>query len=393
MKQFANPLCPEEMADPQITAERLHAGAPVYLYEGFDPPFYILSRYDDIGRVLRAPDVFISGKGQGPNFATPAGVVSDAPLHTFMRNIVQDSFQPAAIARLQPRLDEIAEECLSEVPHLPDWDLHDTIAFPLPIRIICEILGIPTDDIWQFKQWSDALVAALSSAEPHVYEAERHALTDYLLALCDRKRSTPDDSMLSRIALTRTVDGKRLSDEDVISLTLQIFVAGNETTTSLITNFVWRLCKLGLWDKFCDGTYDLDATINESLRFDPPLLGLFRTTAEDVTIAGTAIAKNSKVMTHYGAGNRDPAVYHNPHHFDPMRTGKRALSFGLGVHFCLGSELAKLEARTALAAIRRTCPGIQLIDDGQRIPPFLFWGRCKLPVRNTNIQINARPAP
>lgn len=164
---------------------------------------------------------------------------------------------------------------------------------------------------------------------------------------------------------------------------LQLFVAGNETTTSLISNFVWRfLSNDGLWRALCDGHIDLDRAINESLRFDPPLLALFRTTARDVVIGGTQVSAGTKVMTHYGAANRDPAAFPNPHAFDPHRSGRKVLSFGLGIHVCLGMELARLEARIALSALVRHCPNLELIDDGERIGPFLFWGRRKLPVRD-----------
>ena len=138
----------------------------------------------------------------------------------------------------------------------------------------------------------------------------------------------------------------------------------------------------GLWTEFCEERVDLQQAINESLRFDPPLLGLFRTTAEEVEIGGTRIPANTKILTHYGAANRDPAVFEDPNTFNVYRKPKKILSFGLGIHFCLGSELAKLEAEVTLDALRKRCPNLQLVNDGERIGPFLFWGRRKLPVRS-----------
>ena len=261
------------------------------------------------------------------------------------------------------------------------WDLHDTIAFPLPIRIICEILGIPTDDIWQFKAWSDASVAQLASDNPAQYAQSREAFTDYVLTLLESKRSESDNSLIDRIAHAQK-DGARVTDSQAISLTTQMFVAGNETTTSLITNFVWRLLKLNLWQDFVEDKFDIDVAINESLRFDPPLLPLFRTTSQETELGGTLIPDNTKVMTYYAAANRDPDVYDSPDEFQPDRKGKRPMSFGLGVHFCLGAELARLEARVALNALRTDYPDLKLVNDGERIPPFIFWGRTKLPVTN-----------
>ncbi|MDH3640539.1 MAG: cytochrome P450 [Gammaproteobacteria bacterium] len=373
----------EEMADPAVSARRLLAGPRARYYPGFAPPFYVVSRHADVSDVLRDPQLFLSGHGQGPNFAPGAGVVSDPPQHTFFRSLVQEDFLPRSIARLRPRLTEIADELLDAVADMEEWDLHDQLSFPLPVTIICEIFGIPTDDIAQFKLWSDASVAALSAQDPSQYAEELARMNAYVLALLQDKRADGDDeSLLGRIARARR-DGVEISDAEAVGLVLQLFVAGNETTTSLITNFVWRMLSIGdLWVDFCAGRFNLDKAINESLRFDPPLLGLFRTTASEVQIGDTTIPAHTKVLTHYGAANRDPAVFDRPDVFDVHRQGRKILSFGLGIHVCVGRELALLEARVTLDALRLRYPRLELVDDGERIGPFLFWGRRKLPVRS-----------
>ena len=369
----------DALADPALIAADLLSGERVVRYEAFDPPFYIVSRYADITEVLRQPDVFVSGQGQGPKFTPPAALVSDPPDHTFYRGLVQDHFQPKAISSLEPRLREIAREQLDSVAGKTTWDLHDTLAFPLPIRIICEILGVPVEDIWAFKRWSDASVAALAAEEPTLFARDAERLGSYMRQLFQKKREHPDGSLLDRI-VHATRDGKPIAETSALSLTQEMFVAGNETTTSLITNFVWRMFKEGLWQDFTAGRFDLDLAINESLRFDPPLLALFRTTAREVAIGGCRIPAGSKVMTHYGAANRDPDAFDNPDTFVPDRRGKTPLSFGLGIHICLGRELARLEARVALETLRLRYPNLDLAGDGERIPPFFFWGRSKLPV-------------
>lgn len=377
-------MSPEEMTDPALSAQKLLSGPRCRRYELFEPPFFVVSRYEDVTRILRDPETFLSGHGQGPNFAPPSGVVSDPPSHTFFRRLVQEDFLPRSIGQLRPRLQSIADELLDAVADRDAWDLHEDLAFPLPVTIICEIFGIPTDDIGQFKRWSDASVAALSAQDPTEYLVELGRMREYVVELLHRRRDEGDDDrLLARIARAR-LDGEYLSDEEAVGLVLQLFVAGNETTTSLITNFVWRMLSHdGLWAEFCAGRIDLDLAINESLRFDPPLLGLFRTTARDVEVGGTLIPAHTKVLTHYGAANRDPAAFANPNVFDPRRQGKKILSFGLGIHVCLGMELAKLEARVALDALRRRCPDLKLLNDGERIGPFLFWGRHRLPVSST----------
>ena len=166
-----------------------------------------------------------------------------------------------------------------------------------------------------------------------------------------------------------------------VNLTRQIFVAGNETTTSLISNLIWRMMTIdNLWEKFVNNDIDINDAISESLRYDPPLLGLFKTTSKEVDIDGNIIPKNSKVMMHYGAANRDPMIFNDPNSFDVSRDGSKVISFSVGVHICLGRELAKLETRVALNSLKNRFPNLKLINDGERVGPFLFWGRKKLPV-------------
>ncbi len=378
-----NLMGPEEMADPAISAQRLLAGHRVRYYPGFEPPFYIVSRYRDVNAVLRDPKRFLSGHGQGPNFVPPSGVVADPPQHTFFRTLVQGDFLPRSISKLRPRLTEIAHALLDAVEDEDVWDLHDNFSFPLPVTIICEIFGIPTDDIAQFKLWSDASVAALSAQDPSRYDAELARMRSYVLELLNEKRTGAEGrSLLARIACARRDDAS-VSDAEAVGLVLQLFVAGNETTTSLITNFMWRMLSGSYqWADFCAGQIDVNKAINESLRFDPPLLGLFRTTAREVQIGDATIPAHTKVLTHYGAANRDPEVFENPDVFDVHRPSRKILSFGLGIHVCLGRDLALLEAQVMLEALRQRFPRLELVDDGERIGPFLFWGRRKLPVRN-----------
>ncbi len=363
----------EELEDPSISAMKLLTGERAYYYDKFDPPFFILSRYDDVNAALLDAETFLEGSGNGPNFQPPLGILSDAPHHTFVRGLIQPDFLAGQISALQPRLEEIVEELLDEVAEKAVWDLHDELSFPLPVIIICEILGIPTDDIKKFKRWADASVASMCSTDPMEYAAELAEMQEYLLQLILEKRQAgkPDD-MLSVMALAKE-NGEYLSDQELVALAGQIFVAGNETTTSLISNLVWRLLTIDdLWARFCAGEIDVDDAVNESLRFDPPLLGLFKTTAKDVEFDGVTIPANTKVMMHYGAANRDPAAFPEPDQFRLNRTGKKQLSFSVGLHVCIGRELAKLEARVTLLALKRRFPNLRLAGDGERVGPFLF---------------------
>ena len=375
----------DEMADPSVTASKLLARERAYYYDKFNPPFYIFSRYDDVNSALLDADTYIEGHGNGPTFQPPLGVLSDAPHHTFIRNLIQPDFLAKKISDLQPRLEEIVNMLLDAVEDKNVWDIHDDLSFPLPVIIICEMLGLPTDDIAKFKRWADASVARMCVEDPEPYIKQLDEMNNYVLEHIHLKRSADEtDDLLSLIAHARQ-DGNYLPDEEAVGLAQQLFVAGNETTTSLISNLIWRLMTIDdLWDDYCRGDIDTESVITESLRFDPPLLGLFKTTSKELQIDDVTIPANTKVMMHYGAANRDPSAFPEPDRFDAHRAGKsggkKQLSFSVGLHVCIGRELAKLEARVTLTALRERYPGLKLVDEGERVGPFLFWGRSKLPV-------------
>lgn len=373
----------EELEDPSLSAQKLLNGSPTYYYDLYNPPFYILSRYTDVRAALHDPETFMEGLGNGPNFVESNGILSDGKHHTLIRRVVQPNFLMGSISNLEKRLVEIAEELLENVSEKEVWDIHDDLSFPLPVIIICEILGIPTDDIKRFKRWADASVAQMCSEDPLEFVEELSKKDDYFLDLIIKKRGEPEeDVLLSKIAHAK-IDSEYLSDDEAVNLASQIFVAGNETTTSLISNLIWRMLTFeNLWQDFVRNKINIDDAINESLRFDPPLLGLFKTTTRDVDINGSTIPKNTKVLMHYGAANRDPKIFNNPNEFIISRDGSKVISFSVGIHICLGRELAKLETRVALNALRKKFPNLRLINNGERVGPFLFWGRSKLPVSN-----------
>jgi len=371
----------EELKDPSISAKKLLKSEPAYYYDLYNPPFYILSRYNDVRTALHDPETFMEGLGNGPNFVESNGILSDGKHHTLIRRIVQPNFLMGSIANLEKRLIEIAEELLESVVAKEVWDVHDDLSFPLPVIIICEILGIPTDDIKKFKKWADASVAQMCSEDPLEFIEELSKKDKYFLDLIHKKRNEQEeDTLISKIAHAK-IDSEYLSDDESVNLASQIFVAGNETTTSLISNLIWRMLSIeNLWKDFVEGKINIDNAINESLRFDPPLLGLFKTTTRDIDINGSTIPANTKVLMHYGAANRDPKVFSKPNEFDVARDGTKVISFSVGIHICLGRELAKLETRVALDVLRKKFPNLNLINNGERVGPFLFWGRSKLPV-------------
>ncbi|MBM4203984.1 MAG: cytochrome P450 [Gammaproteobacteria bacterium] len=377
-----HPIAPEVLADPSGSYSWLLEEQPVYLEERFDPPFYVLSRYADVNAALRDIEVFSSEFGQGPRFTPPRGMLSDPPQHTFFRSLVQQAFKPASIEAMRPRVTTLAHELIDTLPAQGDWDLHEDFAFPLPVIVISGMLGVPDEDRHLFKRWSDASVEAMGAEDPTRFAADLMALNHYLLeAIREHRKHQERDNLIA--TLVRARDGDRgLSDEEIQGVLSQLLVGGNETTTSAITNLVWRLLERpALWDRVVRDPSCHEGALEESLRFDPPVLALYRNLTRDMTMHGVTMKKGSKIMMYYAAANRDPRVWSQPDTFDIDRTG-RHMSFGLGVHFCLGAQLARLESLCALEALVKRFPKLQLLGPGERIPPFFLWGRKRLPVRN-----------
>lgn len=384
-----SPFTPEVMADPAAGHGHLLSACPVHRCDVFDPPFYTLSRYDDVSMALRDIETFSSQYGQGPRFTEPAGMLCDPPQHTYYRKLLQSWFTPRAVAELRTPVEQLTHELVDAIEaDEPVFDLHDDFAFPLPVTIIADLLGVPKADLDQFKFWSDVQVAAMGAEDPMQYLDDQQAFMQYMQShLAGRREEiaagseVPPD-LLTLIAGARDDDGTFMPETDTLSVLNQLLVGGNETTTSLITNLMWRLLEAPeRWQQILEDDSLISSAIEESLRFDPPVLGLYRNTTREVTLHDVTIPANSKVLINYAAANRDASVYPNPDVFDVTRNLQRHMAFGLGVHFCLGAPTARLEAEIALAVLRERLPNLTLESAGERIAPFFLWGRKKLPVR------------
>jgi cytochrome P450 len=376
------------MADPAAGHQLLLQQCPVHRCDQFDPPFYTLSRYADVTMALRDIDRFSSQYGQGPRFTEPQGMLCDPPQHTAMRKLVQQAFTPRALANMQPQIEVLATQLTDKIlAGNSTFDLHDDFAFPLPVFIIAGLLGVPGHDLEQFKHWSDIQVAAMGAEDPSQYASEQAAFFSYMLNHLRQRRTAishqqhvPED-LLTLIAGAETEDGQFINEADALSVLMQLLVGGNETTTSLITNLVWRLLQEPTrWRLLLKKPGLVDDAIEESLRFDPPVLGLYRNTTRAVVLHDVTIPANTKVLINYAAANRDPSVFADPDIFNIERDRQRHLSFGLGVHFCLGAPMARLEAAIGLRALLTAMPNLRLVNNGERIAPFFLWGRRNLPV-------------
>lgn len=397
-----NPFAPETMADPFPAYAELLAHCPVHRFDGFTHPLYTAVRHADVTAVLTDIELWSSHYGQSPRYAVQGCLFSDPPEHTMYRKLVQKSFAPRHVAAMEGEIGALVDELLDVMEPKGSADLHDDLACPLPVIVIAKILGVPPGDINDFKLWSDQSVAAMGSPDPHASDEPRAAIANYFASQLDERRSLlraaghdpaaappevlgdviPDDVVSGM--LVAEVDGRRLTQPEINVILNQLLVGGNETTTSLITNLFWRILdEPQLADRIrADPSLDVIA-VEESLRRDAPVLGLYRTATRDTELHGVAIPEKAKLMATYGAANHDPEVFPDPQSFrldrDPEQLRKH-LAFGLGHHFCVGAHLSRLEARITLRRTLDRLPALRLVDHGERIAPYLLWGRKHLPV-------------
>ena len=316
----------------------------------------------------------------------------DAPVHTLFRTLVRKAFTARAVAEMQPRIEVMVTELLDGFAGRGEADLHDEFASPLPTDVIADMLGLPPGQARSLKRWTDAFVAAMGSTTPERYRSEIAEMDAYLVerirqrqAMASAAEPLPPDLITGLVLAEES--GERLGTDDILNVVRQLLIGGNETTTSLITNALVRLTERPeLYEQVRADPDLIDVVIEESLRFDSPVRGLFRTTTRAVELHGEVIPADGKLMLLFGAANRDPDAFTDPGTFRLDRDLPQLrshLAFGFGVHVCLGAALARLEARVALRALVPRLPELELTAPPERIEPFMLWGKRTLPARWT----------
>ncbi|MEU3406567.1 cytochrome P450 [Streptomyces sp. NPDC006670] len=333
-------------------------------------------RSGDIGQIINV---------EQDNPALAHMLMADPPHHTRLRRLVAREFTPRRIEALAPRLQQITDELLDAMEANEDRqaDLLEALAFPLPMTVICELLGVPGLDRDAFRAWSNEAVARTSpEAEAAAYEG----MITYLTGLIEAKRAEPGDDLLS--AMIHAVDegGDRLSPSELIGMSVLLLIAGHETTVNMIGNGMRAL--FAHPEQLADLRADLgllDGAIEEMLRYDGPVETCTeRLALEDVEMAGVVIPKRSTVLIAMADADRDPARFEDPDRFDIRRDARGHIAFGHGLHYCLGAPLARLEGRIALRSLLERFPELTSDADEAKlpwVPGMLIRGVKRLPVR------------
>jgi cytochrome P450 len=317
----------------------------------------------------------------------PADLLTmDPPDHTRIRRLVSAAFTPRAITGLEPWIRETTASLLASADAAAGFDLIDAVAFPLPIAVICHLLGVPAEDQPLFRAWGHDIAATLepqtSAAAAKQSRAAELALTYYLRDLVARRRADPDDSLLSALVAVED-DGDRLSPAELVSTALLLLIAGFETTVNLIGNGAVALLSVpGNWERLAEDPALIPAAVEEMLRYDSPVQLTARTATEDIDLDGTALPKGSSVIVSIGGANRDPRVFDEPDRFLIDRpNAARHLALSRGVHRCLGPALARLEGRIALEELTWRYPRLELAGPPVRRPLLVLRGFESVPVR------------
>ncbi len=368
-----NPFRPAYRKDPDPVYRRMREAAPVYRHPLMRS--LLLTRYADCEEVLRRPD-FSVDRTLTPIFAQMMAeseigedfrqtirrnlLMMDPPDHSRVRGLVNRAFTPRAVDALEPRIEGIVNELIDGVQGRDGFDLMSELAVPLPIIAISELLGIPTDDRKQMKLWSDDLAIIIDPFQAlgglDALQRTFHELRDYFRALFAERRERPRDDLISALVAVED-EGERLSEMELLSLVALIMGAGHETTTKLIGNAVVALLRNpGERRRLQDDPGLIESAVEEFLRYDSPVQITDRIATEDSEVAGVPVKRGQIVATLLGAANRDPARFPDPDRLDLSREDNRHLSFGSGVHFCLGPQLARLETSIAISTLLRRVP-------------------------------------
>ncbi|MCX2733355.1 cytochrome P450 [Saccharopolyspora sp. NFXS83] len=387
------------MQDPYVKYARLRAEAPARrVLSRAGIPVWVVTRYAEARQALSHPGL---SKGvEGIKKAIDSQVApgahrveyvddlqshllnTDPPDHTRLRKLVLKGFTPRRVEDLRPRIEEITAGLIDGLAGTSEVELLDQFAFPLPITVISEMLGVEEDRHDDFKQWTTALINGVDADS--VNSAGR-SIGEYIAELVARKRVAPGDDLIS--ALIEVADGEdRLTEPELISMVFLLLVAGHETTVNLIGNCVYDLLRNP--ERLAEVRADpnlVDDAIEETLRHESPVnLATMRYTAEAVQLGEVELPAGELVLVALGSANRDERRFERAAEFDPARSATGHLGFGHGIHFCLGASLARLEARIAVRRLLERFPDLSLAVDPAELrwrPSTLVHGLENLPIR------------
>jgi len=407
-----DPLSEATIRDPGPAYSELAAKCPFHHYRGPDYDFHITSDYRQIRDEILSDTKTIwsfkfgnSAKDWGADDGefNNVGFMTDGAFHQDWASAPRKGMTPKKIRDYTPEVEAIADELVTamEKAEVKSGNFHDLFALPLPARTMCFMLGADQANYPRYKHWADILQFMLfSDPDPTAFREIVEEFQPHFMTLIEERKRIIADAGIDEptvehlgtllpydyisLGLVLRVDGRRLNDAELFNICTAFLTGGQETTTSLITNMVWRLLEVPeRWETLKARPELIDNVIEESLRYDPPVIAHFRTSLEATTLNGVDLPERSKLMFSMIGANRDPSLFPDPDSFRidrPLGEVRKHISFGYGVHFCLGAPVARLEAKVALTQLIARLPKLRLTGETKRIDSWLYWGRKELPV-------------
>ena len=372
MKMFDQAI----LENPYPSYQKWQAEQPVWWDK--EANMWIVTRYEDVRGVLKDAATFSSkamGEGEQRAIALPL-LSDDPPRHTSLRAIVNRVFTSSALKKMEAEVSALVEELLDDIKGESIVDISDAFTIPLPIRIISRLMGIPEERSDDFKRWSDALTGTAEATDMAQRMPDIMEMMGYFVSLIPERRRHPGEDLISKIA-TATVEGEQLGDQDIAGFCMLLLIAGNETTTNLLSNLLNYLATdTQMWETLRADPGKIDAAIEEILRYDSPVHFVSRKATRDVEIAGTQVKAGDVVTVIMGAANRDESHYEDADTFRLDRGKGDHHTFGHGIHFCIGAPLARLEARYALQGLFKRYSKIShpVSADNERTHSFMLRG-------------------
>jgi cytochrome P450 len=356
---------PNVAKDPAEYYETLRTQCPVAYAETWGG-FWMLSRYKDVHEAFLNPDVFISGEGISvPPIPQPRVIVieQDEPEHRKYRRPMQAWFTAARMKAFEPTVREIVTECLDAFAHRGEGDLATSLAEPVPPLVVARLLGLPADNWPWFRERMTTVLFLTADGDNAGATAAVNDLREYVREHLDARRDNPADDVLSEI-INITVDGEPISEDDAISVAFLTLNAAHETTVAGIGGLLYQLGRNpAIQEQLVENPDLIDNAVEESLRIEAPIPGQGRTTATEHAVDETPIPGGERVMLLLEAANRDPSVFTCPEEFRLDRQRNQHLSFGAGIHRCVGAPLARLEMRVVLEEVLRRLPSFCIEDE------------------------------
>jgi cytochrome P450 len=373
--------------DPYPIYQTLRDEHPVHYNATRD--FWTVARWDDCMEALQQPHVFSSGRGisldirgsDADQSPMPMMIVMDPPDHDGLRSLVNRAFTPRRVRELEAHTREIAVNYLERFIEESECDLWADFAAPLPTTVIAELLGVPTSDREWFKEKSTEVVSSTEDPEPREGATNpAFELGAYLHEQFQHKRKQPREDLMTAL-LQADLEGRRLTEPELVGFAVLLLIGGNETTTNLICNAAVQLDRHPEEQaKLAREPGKIGRAIEEFLRFESPIQGIVRTMSRETEFRGQTIPEEAKVMLLVGSANRDPRRIPDPERFDVERNPNRHLAFGFGTHFCLGASLARLEARIAFEEIFARISSFGVSAPFERLHSPIIRGLLSLPL-------------